>query len=255
MKLIHLRNLCLFIAFSTAYEVHAETKNTALPQAQESSLDSSKEFRAYFGASGFVNGSFITEPKSKTLPNNGQLLILPYPGFGGVGGGGGLNLGIAWKALSLDIGLDWSVDQGEGRINGQGFTLSQTTRHIPLTLRAEIPNWSVRPSILGGIDWVSSSDTKLETPVGFISSPTLLNPESHDYTAWLFGIGLDFILNDTLRIPFRILAVYAPLDRTDLSERIELEKNGNAITGFRYNSQWEWQPRVSLGLSYNFKSF
>ena len=89
----------------------------------------------------------------------------------------------------------------------------------------------------------------------FISSPALLDPESQDYTAWIFGFGLDFMLNDTLRIPFRIMAVYAPLDRSDLSERIELESNGNTITGFRFNSQWEWQPRISLGLSYDFKSF
>ena len=60
----------------------------------------------------------------------------------------GLNLGIAWKALSLDVGLDWSMDQGEGRINGQGFTLSRTTRHIPLTLRAEIPNCRLDPRSL-----------------------------------------------------------------------------------------------------------
>ncbi|MAD61813.1 MAG: hypothetical protein CMH49_09945 [Myxococcales bacterium] len=252
MKLIHLKTFFLLIVLSIAYEVQAETKSEANKQVQtqEMTPQSTKEFRAYFAANGFVNGSFITEPKSKTLPSNGQLLVLPYPGFGGVGGGGGLNIGIAWKALSLDIGLDWSVDQGEGRINGQTFSLSQTTRHIPLTLRAEIPNWAVRPSLIGGLDWVSSSDTKLETPIGFISSPPLLDPESQEYTAWIFGFGLDFMLNDTLRIPFRILAVYAPLDRSDLSERIELESNG-----FRFNSQWEWQPRISLGLSYDFKSF
>ena len=88
MKLMHLRNLCLIIVFSIAHEAHAEAKNAINPQTQASTQDSSKEFRAYFGV-WFVNGSFITEPKSKTLPNNGQLLILPYPGFGGVGGGGG----------------------------------------------------------------------------------------------------------------------------------------------------------------------
>ena len=249
MKL-HLKTFFTLIVLSIVCEVQAETKSEANTQTLEPASQSTKEYRAYFTANGFVNGSFITEPKSKTLPNNGQLLVLPYPGFGGVGGGGGLNIGIAWKALSLDIGLDWSVDQGEGRINGQTFSLSQTTRHIPLTMRVEIPNWAVRPSLIGGIDWVSSTDTKLETPIGFISSPALLDPESQDYTAWIFGFGLDFMLNDTLRIPFRILAVYAPLDRSDLSERIELESNG-----FRFNSQWEWQPRISLGLSYDFKSF
>jgi hypothetical protein len=50
---------------------------------------SDKEFRAYGGVLGSVSGSFIPEPKNKTIEIGGQTLIAPYPGFGGVGGGGG----------------------------------------------------------------------------------------------------------------------------------------------------------------------
>ena len=245
---------CVVITLLFASLAQAEVTNTAknTDEAKSEQAESIKPFKAYFTANGFVNGSFISEPKSKTLSRNGQILILPYPGFGGVGGGGGFNIGIAWKALSLDVGLDWSIDSAEGRIDGQTFTLSQTTRHIPVTLRAEIPNLMVRPSLLVGFDWVSSSEAKLEQPVGFAFTPPLLDPASQDYTAWIFGFGFDFMLNEQLRIPLRILAVYAPLDRTDLSERIEFEADGS---GFRFNSQWEWQPRVSLGLRYDFTSF
>ena len=224
-----------------------------------SSIAMSKEShdsRAYIGAHGFVNGSFISEPKSKTLNINNLTYQLPYPGFGGVGGGGGGVLGVAWKALSLDIGFDWSVDSAEGRIDGFTYTMSQTTQHIPLTIRAEVPNLTVRPSLLLGVDWVSTSKTSLEKPSGFVVNPPLLEPNKESYTAWRFGFGFDFMLSDRLRLPLRILAIYAPIDRSDLSEYIIVESGPSGVTtGFKYRSQWEWQPQITLGLSYDFQVF
>jgi hypothetical protein len=214
------------------------------------------EFRAYIDGHGFVNGSFISEPKSKTFPTDTGVYLLPYPGFGGVGGGGGMSLGIGWQAVSLDIGFDWSSDQAEGRIDGFTYTMSQTTQHIPLTLRLEVPNLMVRPSLIAGVDWVSTSNPKLEKPSNYVINPPLLDPKEDSYTAWRFGFGFDFMINDRLRVPFRLIAIYAPIDRSDLTDYIKEETGPTGLTtGFKYRSKWEWQPQVTLGLTYDFHLF
>ena len=212
-------------------------------------------FKAYVSGHGFVNGSFISEPSNKTLSSDGGITqVLPYPGFGGVGGGGGIALGVNWKALSVDLGFDYSSDQAEGRINGQTLTMSQTTHHIPLTVRVSVPQakW-VKPSLFGGINWVSRSGSKMDAPP---FTPPLLSPQDDSYTAWRFGLGFDIYLTDAWSIPFRILANYAPIDGDSLDERVELVRNeSNALTGIRYTGQWEWQPQITLGLTYDFAHF
>lgn len=220
------------------------------------SSQSDKQFRAYGGILGSVSGSFIPEPKNKTIEIGGDSFLAPYPGFGGVGGGGGALIGVGWKALSLDVGLAWSVDQGEGRIDGQTYTISQTTRHIPLTLRAEIPDLKVRPSVFAGVDWVSPSDAELEQPTLLVSNPPITGVYSEDYTAWRFGLGLEIMVNPRLRIPFRLIGIYAPMDRSTIDDLVVQETNeSGAITGIRYRSTWHWQAQVSLGVIYDFSLF
>ena len=244
------------LIFSSA--AHAQT--TPLkpqPLTSTESSQSAKPFRAYGGAIGSVTGSFIPEPKNKTIEIGGQTLIAPYPGFGGVGGGGGILLGVGWRALSLDVGIAWSVDQGEGRIDGQTYTISQTTRHIPLTLRAEIPDLAVRPSAFVGVDWVSPSDAELEQPTLLTFVPPITGTYSEDYTALRFGIGLEIMVSSRLRIPFRLTGIYAPIDRDTIDDLVVQDQavpNG-PTTGIRYRSTWNWQAQVSLGVIYDFALF
>ena len=180
----------------------------------------------------------------------GQTKTLPYPGFGGVGGGGGLLVGARWRALSLDVGVEWSVDSAEGRIDGEAVTLNQTTMHIPISLRAGIPSGSVRPSIFGGVDFVNPSDAGLEVPPQY--SASISGVESERYIAGRFGFGLDFAITDALSVPLRLVGVYAPTSREDLSERVIIDEiNGNAVV-MRYISKWEWQARLMLGVTYEF---
>ena len=214
-----------------------------------------KAFRAYVGFAGIVNGSLISEPKNKTVELNGAQYIAPYPGFGGVGGGGGLALGLGWKAINLEVGVEWTSDQGEGRIDGFTYTLSQTTRHIPITLRFEVPDLKVRPSIFGGLDWVSPSDAQLKQPPGYTLVPPLTGAASEDYTAWRFGFGFDIMLNKQMRIPIRIAASYTPLDRETIDDLVVKEMSNGVVSGIQYRSTWQWQPQISLGFSYDFAHF
>ena len=252
----------LLCALGTALILSAAAHaQTATPKSQSATptkpVQSAKPFRAYGGAVGSVTGSFIPEPKNKTIEIGDQTLIAPYPGFGGVGGGGGILLGVGWRALSLDVGVAWSVDQGEGRIDGQTYTISQTTRHIPLTLRAEIPDLKVRPSAFVGVDWVSPSDAELEQPTLLTFVPPITGTYSEDYTALRFGIGLEIMVNPRLRIPFRVTGIYAPMDRDTIDDLVVQDQavpNG-PTTGIRYRSTWNWQAQVSLGIIYDFALF
>ena len=216
-----------------------------------------KAFRAYGGALGSVSGTFILEPKNKTIEMGGQTYSSAYPGFGGVGGGGGMLIGVGWKALSLDVGLAWSIDEGDGRINGQTFTISQTTRHIPLTLRAEIPDLNVRPSAFIGVDWVSPSNVELTQPATLSSDPPITGTYSESYTALRFGIGLEMMVTPRLRIPFRLIGIYTPADRDTIDDLVVQEQAGpnGPTTGIRYRSNWHWQAQVSLGVIYDFALF
>ena len=61
MKL-HLKTFFTLIVLSIVCEVQAETKSEANTQTLEPASQSTKEYRAYFTANGFVNGSFIFNP-------------------------------------------------------------------------------------------------------------------------------------------------------------------------------------------------
>lgn len=225
------------------------SNHLSLNEARAEEKSSAKPLQLYVSAHGFVNGSFISEPSDKTVSEYPGYLI-PYPGFGGVGGGGGAEFGVNWKALSLDLGFDYSADQAEGRLNGQALTLSQTTYHLPLTIRLSLPQAKlVRPSLFGGIDWVTAADTQLDAK--YFSG--IEAAESESYTGWRFGFGFEVFLSNTLSIPFRVQAVYAPMNNENLDDRVEIVAlNGGTLTSYKIKSKWEWQPQVSLGFTYYF---
>ena len=203
--------------------------------------------KIYGGAGGFVNGSFLLKAKSDFYNGSYTAESVPSPTWGGVGGGGGAHLGIRWKALSLDIGYEGSIDQAEGKINGLTYAIEQTTNHMPLTLRLELPSTTVRPSIFGGLDWVSISRSSTKRPTsGFIYQVDTIYD---DYTAWRFGLGIEIIVDEHLRIPLRFLANYAPTERENLDDVLELDLTNMQI---RYKSEWVWQPQISLSVVYDF---
>lgn len=239
-------------------EVSAEDAQTEVitQEPTQASKKLKTPFHAYATVFGLVAGSMISEPKNKTIELNGATLIAPYPGFGGVGGGGGLSVGLNWEAISLEVGLEWSADEGEGRIDGFTYTLSQTTRHIPLTLRFEVPGLKVRPSLFGGVDWVSPSGAELTQPEGYALVPPITGVASESYTAWRFGLGFDILLNNRMRIPLRITANYTPMERNTIDDLVVKEEGvGGAVVGIRYRSTWHWQPHVSFGFRYDFALF
>ena len=208
------------------------------------------ELRVAVSAFGAVQGSFITKPDNEYYSDGPLRYDIPYSGYGGVGGAMGLSFEVAWKVLGLSLGYTHSLDAAKGKIDGQTLSLSQTTHHVPLTLRAELPSALVRPSVFGGLDWVSASNTSLTSYPG---SP-YKSARAESYQAWMFGLGFDVMLTSTLRLPIRLYGVLNPVTRASLNDAISpqgpLIAQGVA-PNIELRSEWVWQAGVSVGVSFD----
>jgi|GEM_PF-3442802 len=248
--------LCALLALALpAAPRPASAQSAASPGAPERAplsapLSALHELRVAVGAAVAVQGSFISKPKSEYYQQPGILWDVPYSGYGGVGGAGAASVEVAWRALGLSVGYTHSVDAAEGKINGQALSLSQTTHHVPLTLRAELPTALVRPSLFGGVDWVSVSGTALQAPPGTGYS----DARADSYRAWIFGLGFDALLGPRLRLPVRLYGVFNPAPRDTLNDVIEPQLSLSESGGlgfFRLKSEWVWQAGISVGVSFD----
>ena len=192
--------------------------STDTPSGTTDSAESKLGLSFYAGAAGFVNGSFLLNSKNDFYEGANTAGSIPSPTWGGVGGGGGAHLGIRWQFVSVDFGYEYSSDQADGKIDGNTYTIEQTTTHLPLTLRLEVPTETVRPSFFGGLNWVSIDKSSVVNPP---NQPFNVDSIYEDYTAWRFGIGIEIMVTDQLRIPIRFSANYAPSDRDNLDDVLE----------------------------------
>ncbi len=214
----------------------------------ESSLGALHELRVSVGAAGAVQGSFITQPKSELYKVGGAYADVPYSGYGGVGGAAALSVEGAWRFIGLSVGYTHSLDSADGKIDGRALTLSQTTHHIPLTLRVELPSALVRPSLFGGVDWVSVSSPELKQDAVF--DVIYSGASASSYRAWIFGLGFDVMLTSALRLPIRLYGIFNPTTRDSLNDALIASPQTNPYP-FALRSEWIWQAGISVGVSFD----
>ena len=220
------------------------------------------------GAAGLMNGTFMSEPaedkKIVTVeglaPPNNQIKV-PYPGFWGLSGGGGVQLNAMYKgAIGMELDLLYSHDSGTGKITVDAeefhLTLSQGAFHIPLLVKAAIPLKSVRPFLLIGPEFVLPGDPEAEK-----DTDTVLTK----YSAWAdpyinlqAGFGFEFILPVSgvdLRIPlsFRYSGNFGTGDGLDGRMAIDDAESVGGVTVLKslsYSSEWQHQAFITLGVSW-----
>jgi hypothetical protein len=204
---------------------------------------------------GLAVGSFMTgvEDDDKVATINGEDVAVVYPGFGGFGGAGGLAVDISYAGIiGVQLGLYGSKDGATGSINNVDFEITQTALHVPVLLRAAIPNDSVRPYIFMGPEFIFPSDPEIDNPnPGGIA----VSAEAETYGVFTFGFGFEFMLpveGMDARIPFSLRGMYNPNVEEGLSGRAEYEAEGDVLTAAQFNSEWEWQAAVSLGIAFYF---
>lgn len=227
------------------------------------------DFRLAIGFAVPVNLAIIPKPTENVYEFNGESIdYVPYPGFSGVGVGGSVFVELAWHNIALSFGYMKSFDSASGSINNTSFTestinendlsISQTTTHMPLLLRAELPTKSIRPSIFAGVDWVDVSDSKLEqsadSPTDGANYVYYLRAEAESYLSYVMGLGFDVLLTTRLRLPIRLYAVFNPTTYETINDAIKVIEQVDQNTGsgtYAIKSEWIWQVCLSLGLSFD----
>lgn len=219
------------------------------------------------GAAGFMNGQFLSEPaenkKFVTIEgtNPPEQRKVPYPGFWGIAGGGGVTMNAMYRGfIGMELDLFYSRDSGKGEINigteteeiSAKIDMGQGAFHIPLLAKAAIPLKTVRPFVLLGPEFVLPGDAEADADevLGDVGA------EADPYINLATGIGCEFLLPVSgvdLRIPFSIRGSFNLSTPEGLDGRVKI-KNYDSKTGlFQYdsfNTEWEYQTFIMLGLTW-----
>ena len=210
-----------------------------------------REWELGVSAHGQVGGSFLSEPDDKAV-TQGSPFEYSYPGFAGVGGGGGVGLHLAWRGmLGVVTELSYTKDSGRGAIGGADITLTQWALHVPLMVRAAVPSEHFRLFAQVGPEFVLPQSPSAEYDEAIVV--TDVNAAADSYINIAFGLGCEFMLpveEVDLRIPFTLRGSINPSTPAAARDRIrdaELPQRMSLV------SEWEYQAAVSIGLAWYFR--
>lgn len=227
------------------------------PEVKEKPKPIEKPSKAEIGVHlyGMAMGSFMgeVEDRDKFATINGQRVQVVYPGFGGFGGAGGLAVDVTYAGIiGLQLGLYGSKDGATGSINNEDFEITQTALHLPVLLRAAIPTDSVRPYIFLGPEFIFPGDPEIDKAS---AGGVAVSAEAETYGVFTFGFGFEFMLpmeDMDARIPFSLRGMYNPSVPDGLDGRAEYEAVDGLVSAAHFNSEWQWQAAVSLGIAFYF---
>ena len=199
---------------------------------------------------GYVGGSFLTEPSDKSVAE-GIPQEYVYPGFAGVGGGGGVGLQLAYEGwLGLVVDVLYTSDKGRGTISGVDVTIGQMALHVPVMARLAIPSEHFRPFIQVGPEFVFPGEAEADYDQDRVRGSAKANASS--YMSVAFGVGCEFMLpieGVDLRVPFALRGNINPSTPDTARDRMTISESQQQMD---MNSEWEYQAGISLGLSYYF---
>lgn len=220
---------------------------------------SADEFDVGVSAVGLVNGSFIDEPsegdKFATRPDGNRRPVL-YPGFAGVGGGAGVTVIGSWRGiLGLETGVHYTVEKGAGDINGQAVELSNRSVHVPLLLRISAPLPAISPFLFVGPEFVIPTKTEADMDTTELAelAGAGVSAQADPYTTLAFGLGFEIKLPTgplDFRIPFVLKGALTP--GFDETADGRLDCLNAACTQVRFDTTWQYQASVNIGLAYYF---
>jgi hypothetical protein len=261
MLFSHSKNylLILLICLCSNYSLFAQQENTIDQTNLLNHQAKPKDFKLSIGVFGLVNGSFLSAPDEKTLElsinQNTAIAPLAYPGFGGVGGGAGLNLEFSWRFVGLSFDIYQSKDQGSGKLDLISRDMGQSAWHLPLMLKLMIPNRVVTPYAIVGWEWVKPNQASWEDQKSNIIQPGIniggknysYGAYSQNYDAFVFGLGLDIRLLPSLSMPIRLRGHHSFMKKDTLNDVMKATDSQ-----LLFRSQWEWQAELTIGLKYDY---
>jgi len=256
---------CFVVSLSSAY---AEPKPASdLPAKARVSPSLTGDWEIGFELAGFVVGSFMDKPSaSQKIATLGTTRTsYPYPGYAGIGGGGGLTINALWKGVvGLQLGFWNAQENAAGDVDIFNYSqpgatgakhemnFSKSSWHLPVLLKLAAPTKSVRPFLVIGGDFVFPSTSELDT--------TYIGATANDksYTALHFGFGMDFLLDIEgldIRIPLNFRGNYNTSLGNTVDERVEFSgcnvamNNTVGCSGYNYRTDWQYQAFISLGIA------
>lgn len=196
------------------------------------------------------NGSFLDEPDDKIVNVNGQNYDAIYPGFGGLGFGGGLALEARFADLvGLELDLLFTQDEGRGDINGVEITLSQSAVHLPVLFKLSVPSPLIKPNAFVGVEFVFPGDPSIKAERPVLNT---LEAENSNYKLLAFGLGMEIappIAGVDLRIPVSLRGAMSLDDTGKIEDRVRVLPGG---TGEVFDSRWQWHVYATVGVMYYF---
>ena len=185
-----------------------------------------------------------------------------YPMFG-LGGA----VGVAMEArvidiLGLETGLHISYDNGDGyedinTVSGQKLgRINQKQRttayHIPLMLKASVPNAMVRPTFGIGAEFVLQQDSTIEYDNAQLD--TLNDIETSSYTMIMTSFALEFDLG-VVRVPLELRFGYNLGFGSTASDRVRVDGDSIQTSTRYYNGAYQGHFGIFTGIIYDYDLF
>ncbi len=209
------------------------------------------------GGTGFMNATFdgkLTDAQ-KTIdgPTANTKIPVPYPGFWGLAGGGGLTLNAMYRGfVGGELDLLYSMDTAKGEINNQKIEASQGAFHIPLLAKAAVPLRWVRPFLLIGPEFVIPGSPTVKSDISIYPDKGNVSP----YINLATGFGFEFILPAEdgldLRIPLSFRGSFNLGVDDTVAKRVRFGESlaDGTPTIKSINTDWQYQAFIMLGFSW-----
>ncbi len=219
------------------------------------------------GFLGQAGGNFLAKPDVQSI--NGATPEPEYPGFAGLTTGIGPTFELRFLGyFGVEVDILVQSDSGSAelevsQINNNNIQqgkfrveIQQDAIHVPLLFKGAIPGRIVTPVLFLGPEFVLPNAASSEITEGSIPgfhNVTYGAMMAESYTAFIFGLGLEFNLPIPyvdVRIPLNLRGTINP----GLSDqRIDREgRTGTNPVSVTYSTEWQYQAVANLGLSVHF---
>jgi hypothetical protein len=193
------------------------------------------------GALGVVGGQFLDEPPDSDVF---------YPGFAGLGAGGGLMLEarfVGFVGVEIDVLRTGDHGSGTATINNVDIdlTLGQGAWHVPVLAKLVLPSPVVAPYVIFGPQFVFPSEPTTE--VRSAAPVPAQRATADNYVMLTGGLGMEIKLplpTLDLRIPVSLRGSYNPGVGNSLAERRE-----GTQPVFTYRTEWKYAIALAAGVA------
>lgn len=212
------------------------------------------------GVRGSLGGSYSGSPETLSAEVEGvEVDPVPYEGWWGFGGGGGLTLDARYAGwLGLELGVLVTEDTGEEELDDGFLVGTNVSLHLPFVVVLTLPARGLRPLLLVGYELVVPLSTTSEYDGTTLES---VSTEASAYGLLHTGLGFEVDLpvdGYDLRVPFALrVAINMGSDSTTLDDRARYEGRragrGVRVTDAVYSTEYDAHLTLTTGVTWYFR--